>query len=164
MLRGCVACQRGGRWCVLSAINAKTAQPHGPYIRLLARWLTLWATSHAAAAGFSLSGERRARPGYVSAPDPCLCRGPLRPGILPRLGPHSGGPGISPWELQAHTYRGPVFLCGGQDPTMLPGTHHPSSPHGALRPAHVVGLGAALRVTRRCRTGAAPSYCRRGYP
>jgi hypothetical protein len=71
---------------------------------------------------------------------------------------------MSPRELQAHTYRGPVFLYGGPDPTMLPGTYHPSSPCGALRPAHVVGSGAALRVTRRSRTGAAPSYCRRGYP
>jgi hypothetical protein len=54
--------------------------------------------------------------------------------------------------------------CGGPDPMVLPWTYHPSSPHGALRPAHVVGSGAALRVTRRCRTGAAPSYSRRGYP
>jgi hypothetical protein len=129
-----------------------------------ARWLTLRATRHAAAAGFCLSGERRARPGHVSAPDPCLCRGPLCPRTLPRLGPHSGGPGMSPRELWAHAYRGPVFLCGGPDPTVLRGTYHPSSPRGALRPAHVVGSGAALRVTRRCRTGASPSYCRRGYP
>jgi hypothetical protein len=57
------------------------------------RWLTLRATSHAAAAGSCLSRESRARPGHVSAPDPCLCRGPLRPGTLPRFGPHSGGPG-----------------------------------------------------------------------
>jgi hypothetical protein len=34
MLRGRVAYQRGGRRCVLSAINANTAQPHGPYVRL----------------------------------------------------------------------------------------------------------------------------------
>jgi hypothetical protein len=129
-----------------------------------ARWLTLRATSHAAAAGLCLSGERRARPGHVSAPDPYLCRGPLRPGTLPRLGPHSGGTGMSLRELRARTYRGPVFLCGGPDPTVLPGTYHPSSPRGAFRPAHVVGSGAALRVTRRCRTGAAPSYCRRRYP
>jgi hypothetical protein len=130
----------------------------------LTRWLTLRATSHTATTGFCLSGERRARPGHVSAPDPCLCRGPLRPGTLPRFGPHLGKPDVSPWELRARTYRGPVFLCGGPDPTVLPGTYHPSLPRGALRPAHVVGLGAALRVTRRCRTGAAPSYCRRGYP
>jgi hypothetical protein len=129
-----------------------------------ARWLTLRATSHTAVAGFCLSGERRARPGHVSAPDPCLCRGPLRPGTLPRLGPHSGGPDMSQRELWVRTYRGPVFLCGGPDPTVLPGTYHPSSPRGALRPAHAVGSGAALRVTRRCRTGAVPSYYRRGYP
>jgi hypothetical protein len=34
MPRGRVACQRGGMWRVFSAINAKTAQPHGPYVRL----------------------------------------------------------------------------------------------------------------------------------
>jgi hypothetical protein len=34
MPRGRIACQRGGRRRVLSAINAKTAQPHGPYARL----------------------------------------------------------------------------------------------------------------------------------
>jgi hypothetical protein len=127
-------------------------------------WLTLRATSHAAAAGFRLSGERRARPGHVSAPDPCSCRGPLCPGILPGPRPYSGGLGMSPRELRARIHRGLVFLCGGPDPTMLPGTYYPSSPRGALRPAHVVGSGAALRVTWRCRTGAAPSYCRRGYP
>jgi hypothetical protein len=128
------------------------------------RWLTLWATSHAAVAGFRLSGEHRARPGHVSAPDPCLCRGPLHPGTLPRFRPHSGGPGMSPRELRARTYRGPVFLCGGPNPTVLPGTYHPSSPRCFLRHAHVVGSGVTLRVTRRRRTGVAPSYCRRGYP
>jgi hypothetical protein len=110
-----------------------------------ARWLKLRATSHAAVAGFRLSGECRASPGHVSAPD--LCRGPLRPGSLPRPGPHSGGPDMSPRELRAHTHRGLVFLCGGPDLTVLPGTYYPSSPRGALRPAHVVGSGAALRVT-----------------
>jgi hypothetical protein len=34
MLRGRVARQRGGRRRVLSTINAKTAQPYGPYVRL----------------------------------------------------------------------------------------------------------------------------------
>jgi hypothetical protein len=129
-----------------------------------ARWLTLRATSHAVAVGFCLSGERRAGPGHVSAPDPFLCRGPLCPETLPRLRPRLGGPGMSPRELRVHTYRGLVFLYGGPDPTVLPGTYHLSSPRGALRSAHVVGSGAALHVTRRCRTGAAPSYCRRGYP
>jgi hypothetical protein len=129
-----------------------------------AHWLMSRATSHAAAASFRLSGERRARPGHVSAPDPCLCQGPLRPRTLLRPGPHSGGPGMSPRELQTRTHRGPVFLYGGPDPTVLPGMYYPSSPRGAHRPAHVVGSGAALCVTWRCRMGAASSYCRRGYP
>jgi hypothetical protein len=34
MLRGRIAHQRGGRQHVLPAINAKTAQPYGPYVRL----------------------------------------------------------------------------------------------------------------------------------
>jgi hypothetical protein len=34
MLRGHVARQRGGRRCVLSAINAEAARLYGPYIRL----------------------------------------------------------------------------------------------------------------------------------
>jgi hypothetical protein len=34
MLRGRVTRQRGGRRRVLSAINAKAAQPYGPYVRL----------------------------------------------------------------------------------------------------------------------------------
>jgi hypothetical protein len=141
----------------------KSAQPYGPYVRL-GPWLMSRATSHAVAASFRLSWERRARPGHVSAPDPCLCWGPLRPGTLLRPGPHSGGPGMSPRELRTRTHRGPVFLCEGPDPTVLPRMYCSSLPRGALRPAHVVGSGAALRVTWRCRTGAASSYCRRGYP
>jgi hypothetical protein len=54
---------------------------------------------------------------------------------------------MSPRELRTGTHRGPVFLCGGPDPTVLPGMYYPSSPRGALRPTHVVGSGAALRVT-----------------
>jgi hypothetical protein len=117
-----------------------------------------------AVVGFRLSGERRARPGHVSAPDPCLCQGPFYPGTLLRPGPHSRGISMPPRELRACAHRGPVLFYGGPDPTVLPGTYHPSSPRGALRPAHVEVSGAALRVTRRCRTGAAPSYYRRGYP
>jgi hypothetical protein len=45
-----------------------------------------------------------------------------------------------------------------------PGVYYLSLPRGALRPAHVVGSGAVLRVARRRRTCIASSYCRRGYP
>jgi hypothetical protein len=75
-----------------------------------------------------------------------------------------GGPDMSPRELRTRTHRGPVFLCGDPNPTVLPGMYYPYSPRGALRSAHVVGSGAALGVTWRCRTGAASLYCRRGYP
>jgi hypothetical protein len=57
------------------------------------------------------------------------------------------GPDMSPRELQTRSHRGPVFLCGGPDPTVLTGMHYPSSPRGTLRPIHVVGSGATLRVT-----------------
>jgi hypothetical protein len=44
------------------------------------------------------------------------------------------------------------------------GVYYLSLPRGALRPAHVVGSGAVLRVAWRRRTCTASSYCRRGYP
>jgi hypothetical protein len=44
---------------------------------------------------------------------------------------------------------------------MHPGVYYLSLPHDALRPTHVVGLGAVLRVVCTC---IASSYCRRGYP
>jgi hypothetical protein len=34
MLRGRIARQRGGRRCILSAINAEAARLYGPYVRL----------------------------------------------------------------------------------------------------------------------------------
>jgi hypothetical protein len=73
------------------------------------------------------------------------------------------GPGIPSWELRTRSYRGPVFL-GGPDPSMHLGMYYLSLPRGAPSPAHVVGSGAALRMTWRCGTGAVPSYRRRGYP
>jgi hypothetical protein len=69
-----------------------------------ARWLMSRATSHAAAAGLLLSGERRARSGHVPAPDPYSCRGPPRPGTLLWSGPYSEGPGAHP--------RDPTCLLG----------------------------------------------------
>jgi hypothetical protein len=127
-----------------------------------ARWLMSRATSHAAAAGLRLSGECRARPGHMPAPDPYSCGGPLRPGTLLRPGPYSEGPGAHPrdpacllWEPRTCTYRGPVSLCGGPDPTTHPGMYYLSLPRGALRPTHVWGWvlfsvwpGGAKRVQR----------------
>jgi hypothetical protein len=133
-------------------------------------WLMSRATRHAAAAGLRLSGKRRARPGHVPAPDLYPCRGPPCPGTLPRPGPYWGepgalfeGPGMSPWKLRTHSYRGPMSL-GGPDPSMHLGMYYLSLPRGAPSPAHVVGSGAALRMTWRRGMGAAPSYRRRGYP
>jgi hypothetical protein len=129
----------------------------------LARWLMSRATSHATAAGFCLSGERRAGSGHVSALDPYSSRGPPRPGTL--LGGTWGlpeGPSMPSWEPRTRMHRGPVSYCARLDPMMHPGMYYLPLPRGAFRPAHVVGSGAVLRVTwRRCTT---PSYCRRGYP
>jgi hypothetical protein len=68
------------------------------------RWLMSRVTSHAAAAGLRLSGERRARPGHVPEPDPYSCQGPPRPWTLPRPRPYSEGPGAYP--------RDPACLLG----------------------------------------------------
>jgi hypothetical protein len=134
-------------------------------------WLMSRASSHAVAVGLRLSGKRRARSGHVPTPDPCLRRGPLHPGTLPRPGPYSEGPGAHPRDPTCllgssglvHT-RGPVSLYGGPDPTMHPRIYYLSSPCGALRPAHVVGSGAALRVTWRCRTGSVSHTVEEGTP
>jgi hypothetical protein len=75
-----------------------------------------------------------------------------------------GAPSMPSWELRTCTYRGPVSLCGSLDPSIHPGMYYLSLPRGALRPAHVVGSGAILRVARKCCAGAASSCCRRGYP
>jgi hypothetical protein len=69
-----------------------------------ARWLMSRATSHAAAAGLLLSGERRARSGHVPAPDPYSCQGSPRVRALPWSGPYSEGPGAHP--------RDPTCLLG----------------------------------------------------
>jgi hypothetical protein len=59
------------------------------------------------AAGLRLSRKWRARPGHVSASDPCSYQGPPRSGTLLRFGPTRG--------LQTYMYRGSVSFCGGPD-------------------------------------------------
>jgi hypothetical protein len=51
-----------------------------------------------------------------------------------------------------------VSFYGGPDPMMNTGMYYLSLPRGALGPAHVVGLGAILRVALRCCTGARLLY------
>jgi hypothetical protein len=58
MLRGTLPVNRVDRRHVLSIINVETAQPRG-LASGSARWLTSWATSHVAASGLRLSGERK---------------------------------------------------------------------------------------------------------
>ena len=127
-----------------------------------ARWLVSRATSHAAATGFRLSGERRARSGHVSAPDPCLCRGPLRPGTLLRPGPHSGAPGTHPGHLACLLGSSGPVRTGVQCPFVEVWTHR-YTPGCIIFPCHVVPLdlpmwwglvpfsvwpGSAVRVQR----------------
>jgi hypothetical protein len=57
MLRGRVARQRGGRRRVPSAINAKAAQPYGPYVRL---GLLTYVTGHKPCARGGFPSERGA--------------------------------------------------------------------------------------------------------
>jgi hypothetical protein len=135
-----------------------------------AHWLMSRATSHAAAASLCLSGKRRARSGHVPAPDPYSCRGPPRPGILPRSGPYSEGPGAYPRDPACPLGSSGLVRIGVRCPSMEVRTHR-CTLGSIIFPCHVVALdlpmwwgGAALRVAWRCRTGATPSYCRRGYP
>jgi hypothetical protein len=59
------------------------------------------------AAGLRLSGKWRARPGHVSALDPCSYQGPPRSGTPLRFGPTQ--------RLRTYMYRGPVSFCEGPD-------------------------------------------------
>jgi hypothetical protein len=65
------------------------------------------------------------------------------------------------WELQTRSYKGPMEVRTYQ---CTPGSLIFPCHVVLLALTHVVGSGAAPRVTWGCRTGAASSYCRRGYP
>jgi hypothetical protein len=108
-----------------------------------ARWLMSRATSHAAAAGLRLSGEHRARPGHVSAPDPCLCRGPPRPGTLLRPGPHSGE--LGPTRGTRHVSSGALdsYLTGVRCSSAEVRTQR-CFPGCIILPCHVVPLGLPM--------------------
>jgi hypothetical protein len=114
---------------VLSAINAETVQPRG-LTSGSARWLTSRATSHVAASGLRLSGERIAQDKawtHVST-GPLLRLGyPLSRDLVmdgPDLtrrdpDPHPRDPGMLTWESRTIfggpdcAYRGPVLPRGG---------------------------------------------------
>jgi hypothetical protein len=170
MLRGRVARQRGGRRRVLSTINATTAQRYGPCVRL---GLLAYVTGHKSRARDGSPPERgesgKAWTRVGTGPLPVPGSSPSRDLAKARtsLGgtwDPPGGPGMPSWDLRTCTYRGPVSLCGGPDPSIHPMMYYLSLPRGALRPAHVVGSGAILRVARKCCACAASSCCRRGYP
>jgi hypothetical protein len=133
-----------------------------------ARWLMSRATSHAAAMGLRLSGKHRARGWTRVGPGPLFMSGSSWSWNLAKARSLPGGtwglpegPGMSPWELRTHSYRGPVEVRTYQ---YTPGSLIFPCHVVLLALPHVVGLGAAPRVTKGCRTGAASSYCRRGCP
>jgi hypothetical protein len=78
------------------------------------------------AVGLRLSGKWRARPGHVSAPDPCSYQGPPRSGTLLRFGPTR--------RLRTYMYWGPVSFYGGPD---LLGC--------VVSPCHVAPFGLPMR-------------------
>jgi hypothetical protein len=129
---------------------------HGPHATRQQR-----ASTRAGSVGQGLDTCRHRTPTHAGAllvPRPC--QGPDLTGGAWSL---FEGPGVPSWELRTRSYRGPVSL-GGPDPSMHVGMYYLFLPRGAPSPAHVVGSGAALCMTWRCGTGAAPSYRRRGYP
>jgi hypothetical protein len=105
--------RRVDRRRVLSAKNAEGAQLRA-LMSCPARWLMSRATSHVAASGLCLSGERmhRVKPSHLSVPDPCSCQGFPCPETLLRPGPYSEGFGPHP--------RDPTRLLGS--PELQPGS------------------------------------------
>jgi hypothetical protein len=144
-----------------------------------ARWLMSRASSHVAAAGLRLSGERSHA---VQGLDTCQHRTLTYAGVpLSRdlavvrtllggtWGP-SEGPSMPSWvsrtviEGPGCVYRGLVFLHGGPDPMIHSGVYHLPLPRGAPRPVHMVGSGAVLHAARRRHACKASLYYSRGYP
>jgi hypothetical protein len=91
-----------------------------------ARWLMSRATSHTAGAGLLLSGERRARPRHVPAPDPYSCRGSPRPGALPWSGPYSKGPEAHPRDLTCLLGSSRLYAQGSGVPLWRSGSNDAS--------------------------------------
>ena len=135
-----------------------------------AHWLMSRASGQAAAAGLRLGRKSHSRGGHVSAPDPHSCRG--LPGLeaLPGPGPYLRDLGLTRGTRHA--------LLGAPDPLVqgsgvLPRRSGPiDAPWGVLsflatrcsQPCPCCGVGCCFPCDRGCRTGAASSYCRRGYP
>jgi hypothetical protein len=133
-----------------------------------ARWLMLRATSHSAAARLRLSGKHRAKGWTRVGHGPLFVPGSSWSRNLAKARSLPGGtwdllegPGMPSWELRTRSYRGPVEVRTYQ---CTPGSLIFPCHMVLLALPHVVGLGAAPRVTWRCRMGAVSSYCRRGYP
>ena len=97
------------------------------------------ATRHVAAAGLRLSGKRGARPGHVPAPDPYPCRGPPRPGTLPRPGSYSEGPGAYPRDPASPLGSSGLVHTGVWCPSVEVRTHR-CTLGSIVFPCHVVPL------------------------
>jgi hypothetical protein len=106
-------------------------------------WLMSRATRHAAAAGLRLSGKRRARPGHVPAPDPLPCRGPPRPGTLPRPGPYWREPGAYSRDPACPTRSSGPVRTGVRCPLEV-WTHRCTS-GCIIFPCHVAPFGLPMR-------------------
>jgi hypothetical protein len=136
--------RRVGRRRVLSAINAESARSRG-LTSGSARRLMSRATSHVAASGLCLSGERmrRVRPGHVSVLDPCSyqgfpCKGPRSSPDLtqrdldPIQGARHANLGVPSCnrgsELCVQGSGAPLRRSGSTDTSWM---YHLSSPHGA---------------------------------
>jgi hypothetical protein len=119
MLRGHVACQRSGRWRVLSSINAGATWL---YVRLGPMAYVMGHKQRAfACAG---SGEQGLHT--------CQHRTPAYPKVLLGLEPCRGSD--LPGAPDLYVSRGPVTFCGG--PVLLR--------HGAF-PRHVAPFGSPVR-------------------
>jgi hypothetical protein len=127
MLRGHVACHRGGRWRVLSAINAEAARLYGPFVSL---GPSIYVTGHKPRGSSGSPRERRVLgkaytrastgPSLVLGSSPSRSLAKVRTLLGVARGPPEG-PNMSSWELRTRKYRGPVFLCRGPDPTITTG-------------------------------------------
>jgi hypothetical protein len=153
MLGGCVACWRGGRRHVLSAINVEAAWLGGLYARL---GPLVYAPGHKPRDN---SGHCMTRSGHVLAPDPFLRRGPPRLETLPMLRP-SRGSGIPSWG-PGLVYIGVRCLPAGSGPS---DEHRHVHPFLATRRSWTCPLGTILHVVLRHCTGAAPLCSSRRYP
>jgi hypothetical protein len=150
MSRGLVACLRGGRRRVLSAINTEVARLYGPYVRL---GPLAYVTGHKPWGSRGTPPERGAwGKGWTRVgPGPLFVSGFSWSWNLAKAQSLPGGtwglpegPGMPSWELRTHSHRGLVEVRTYQ---CTPGSLIFPCHVVLLALPHVVGLGAAPHVT-----------------